>query len=46
MKKLSGDPKLGGLFLAFFLFCLAISLGVLGVLVWAVIRLVVHFTGG
>lgn len=31
-------------FILWFIFCAALGLGLLGVIVWAIIRLVVHFT--
>ena len=34
----------GGWFAAWFVFCALLGLGVLGVIVWAVIALVTHFT--
>lgn len=37
--------RAGGAFLAWFIFCAVLGLVVLGVVIWAVIALVTHFTG-
>lgn len=33
-----------GLFVAWFAFCALLSLGMVGLIAWAIVRLVVHFT--
>lgn len=38
------DKGIGGCFIAWFLFCALLGVAVLGVIVWAVITLVNHFT--
>ena len=43
----NGGPRLGKWgkgFIAWFAFCTLLGLGLLGVIVWAVIALVAHFT--
>jgi hypothetical protein len=37
-------PRVGKAFAAWFVFCAVLGLGLIGVMVWAVIALVTHFT--
>jgi len=40
------EPKIPSGFKLWFALCAVISIGTLGVAVWAVVKLVNHFTGG
>jgi len=42
--KRKSDPEFPGWFIAAWLFCALLGLGVTGLLIWAVIRLVNHYT--